>query len=61
MLLVATFKVSFNHPCVCRNKAKFTDSVTQQVLESLLRHTQGDWNFFLHICFISCTLIIELI
>ena len=59
--------ISFNHLWVClielsnpscltvvckRGSVEFTDTVRQRGLESSLRHTQGDWNFFLHICFI---------
>ena len=44
-------KFYFNHPYVCHmelsNPNCLTDTVRQQGLESLLRHTQG--NFFLHI------------
>jgi len=36
-------------------------TVSQRGLRSSLRHTQSDCNVFLHICFILCPLIIELI
>ena len=76
-LTTSHISIIFSHPCVCRielsntsyltdackrGSVEVTDTVRQRGLESSLRHTQGDWNFVLNICFIyfTCTLIIEL-
>ena len=65
ILLVTTTPVyavyNFLTPVALLYSVKRLCTVSQRGLWSSLRHTQSDWNVFLHICFILCTLIIELI